>query len=121
MDNSNLKKKLSTFKTNGGHLKKVPDELLIDILESWETWEGTGKDFYSSIGSTHRQMAKLMGRAKKLKREGVPGSDFKEVKVKSESTEVKLPHAPIILKFQKDKIIRFYEVDHLVDFLKKVA
>lgn len=121
MDNSSLKKRLSTFKTDGGYLKNVPDELLVDILTAWETWEGATKGFYASIGTSATQMAYLMGRAKKLKREGIVGSgDFKEVRIESDQSP-KLPHAPIILRFQKDKIIRFYEVDHLVEFLKKVA
>ena len=121
MELDKLKKRLSTFKTEGGYLKNVPDELLVDILDAWEGWEGPSKSFYKAIGSTSAQMASLMGRAKKLKREGIAGSgEFKEVNVVSNASSISA-NPPIILRFKKDNIIRFYHVDHLVDFLKKVS
>jgi hypothetical protein len=50
MESTILKKRLSTFKTEKGTLKNVSDELLIDILRSWESWTGNSRDFYTSIG-----------------------------------------------------------------------
>ena len=46
-----LKRKLSSFKGEGGRVTKVSDELLLEILSSWEKWTGSAKDFYRSIGS----------------------------------------------------------------------
>ena len=60
MDNTILKKRLSTYKTEKGILKNVSDELLVDILRAWEIWPGNAKDFYTSIGVSWKQMAKLM-------------------------------------------------------------
>ena len=124
MDNAILKKRLSTFRTDSGKLKNVSDDLLIDILRAWEQWPGSAKDFYSSLGSTHRQMAKLMGRAKKLHREGrFPESEFKEIRVESGGVSG-VPAEPcqgIELSWESGKLIRFVRVDELVDFLKKVA
>jgi hypothetical protein len=120
MDNSILKKKLSTFKTKGGFLKNVSEELLLEILAAWESWEGTLKSFYSSIGTSPRQMAFLLGKAKKLKREGaIVDSEFKEIKLPPSSNQLKA--SPIILKWDKKRLIKFYQVDHLVEFLKKVS
>lgn len=125
MDNSVLKKKLSTFKNGRGVLKNVSDELLIDILQAWEEWQSSSQSFYISIGANYRQMGSLMGKAKKLKRDGlVPASDFKEIKLATDgavTTSHNGPPAPMILKWDKNKIIKFYQVDHLVDFLKKAA
>ena len=121
MDNIVLKKRLSTFRTDKGILKNVSDELLMDTLRSWESWPGTLKDFYSSIGVSSKQMAKLMGRAKKLKREGVfPEEAFKEIKMES-SFLTGQPCIGIELSWDQGKVIRFAEVSQLVDFLKKVA
>lgn len=121
MDNIVLKKRLSTFRTDKGILKNVSDELLMDTLRSWESWPGTLKDFYSSIGVSSKQMAKLMGRAKKLKREGVfPEEAFKEIKMESSSLTGQ-PCIGIELSWDQGKVIRFAEVSQLVDFLKKVA
>ena len=125
MDNTVLKKRLSTFRTDKGILKNVSDELLMDVLRAWESWPGMHKDFYASIGVSHRQMAKLMGRAKKLKRDGVfPEEAFKEIKLEGDVNGASLPGGPCIgieLAWEKGRVIRFAEVSQLVDFLKKVA
>ena len=121
MDNTILKKRLSTFRTEKGVLKNVSDELLIDILRAWEGWPGNSKDFYTSIGVSFKQMAKLMGKAKKLHREGrFPESEFKEIRVESSPSAFTGP-CSIELSWEQGKVIRFGQVEQLVDFLKKVA
>ena len=78
MDLTILKKKLSTFRTEKERITKVSDELLLDILKAWEEWAGPGSGFYSALGADHRKMASLIGRAKKLRREGfMPSEEFK--------------------------------------------
>jgi len=123
MDNTILKKRLSTYRNERGALRNVSDELLIEILRAWESWPGDSKDFYTSIGVSWKQMAKLMGKAKKLHREGrFPESEFKEVKIVGGNSE--LPSGPcqgIELMWEAGKLIRFSQVEQLVDFLKKVA
>ena len=128
MDLVTLKKKLSTYLTESGRLKNVSDELLYEILMSWEEWTGTAKDFYKSIGFTHRQMAKLIGKAKKLKREGHFGSSesFKEVHIEGYQ-EVKnqdgiyLSSPMIELDNGKGHLIRFPSVDLLIQYLKQAS
>ena len=131
MDNAPLRKKLSTYLTEKGRFKNVSEELLFEVLRTWEEWPGTAKDFYSSIGFSFRQMAGLIGKAKRLKRDGHFGSDpFKEVKVEgvdqsnedlvtsnNGSTQCRL----IELEWQVGKIIRFPQVGQLLEFLKKVG
>ena len=34
----------------------------MDILAAWESWTGSGKKFYSGLGTTSNQMGFLMGR-----------------------------------------------------------
>ena len=86
MDNVTLRKKLSSYVSDKGYLKNVSDEVLYEILIGWENWSGSSKEFYASLGFSHRQMASLIGKAKKLKREGYFGEgDFKQVKILSES------------------------------------
>ena len=70
MDLEILKKKISSYRTPGGRITRLPDDLLCEILVAREQWIGTGSGFYTVIGADHRKMASLMGRAKKLKREG---------------------------------------------------
>lgn len=118
-----LKKKISSYRTEGGHLTKVSDDLVMEILHAWEQWTGPSKGFYSAIGVNQHKMATIIGKAKKLKREGhFPAEEFKEIKldqvVSSFSTN---PCIGIELTWDQGKVIRFPEVSQLIDFLKKTA
>jgi hypothetical protein len=123
MDLEVLKKKISSYRTPAGKITRLPDELLCEILVAWERWTGSGSGFYSAIGADHRKMASLMGRAKKLKREGhFPEESFKEIKV--EESPSGLAGGPCIgveIIWDNGKLIRFPHVDNLIEFLKKVA
>jgi hypothetical protein len=70
-------------------------------------------------------ISSLIGKAKKLKREGhFPVEEFKEIKIASGTDGVSGHHSPcsgIELAWGPGKLIRFQQVDHLVDFLKKSA
>lgn len=123
MDLSILKKKISTFRSDGGKLRNVSDELLMEILMVWESWSGTSSGFYSGIGVDHRKMASLLGKAKKLKREGhFPAEEFKEIKLVDSSVGLGSAYpCGIEMAWENGKIIRFSQVEQLVDFLKKVS
>lgn len=126
MDLEILKKRLSSYRTPKGRITRVPDEMLMEILLAWEQWTGPGSGFYSALGADHRKMAGLIGRAKKLKREGhFPVEEFKEIKIEeSPSNLISLQSGPcqgVEMIWDNGKLIRFSEVDQLVDFLKKVA
>lgn len=120
MDLEVLKKKISSYRTPKGRITRVPDELLIDILIAWEQWTGPASGFHTALGADYRKMAGLLGRAKKLKREGhFPEDSFKEIKV-SEPLAMG-PCQGVEILWDAGKLIRFPNVDNLIDFLKKVA
>lgn len=118
-----LKKRISSYRTPKGRLTSVPDELLVDILRAWEQWTGPASGFYSALGVDFRKMAGLIGRAKKLKREGgFPEEAFKEIKL--DQAQGVLPTGPcqgIEIVWDQGRLIRFPQVESLLDFLKKVA
>ncbi len=117
-----LKKKISSYRTEGGNLTKVSDELTMEILQAWEQWTGPAKGFYTAIGVNHHKMASIIGKAKKLRREGFPTDGFKEVKIASEgSMALGNPCSGIEISWENGKLIRFQQVDQLIDFLKKAA
>lgn len=119
MDLTVLKKRISTFRSDGGKLRNVNDELLMELLTAWEQWTGPAKGFYLAIGVDPRKMAAMIGKAKKLKREGhFPVEDFKEIKVES-SNVVPFSCGPCVIEMSWDsgKLIRFSQVEQLVDFL----
>lgn len=123
MDLTVLRKKINTFRTSRGRLTKVSDELLGEILHAWENWTGPTRTFYRDLGVDYRKMGKLMGKAKKLKREGFfDGVDFKEIGVASDVESITpIPMCQdtgcgIELVWQ-GHIIRFRDNALLLDFL----
>jgi hypothetical protein len=127
MDLTVLRKKISSYRTPKGRITNLPDEMLGEILHAWEQWTGPSGGFYSAIGADHRKMASLIGRAKKLKRDGVfDGVDFAEVVVEEDGVtnsggNKQISGCGIELIWDNNKIIRFGTPELLMDFLKKAA
>ena len=127
MDNAVLKKRLNTFKSAKGTLRQVSDDVVIDVLRTWENWPGTASDLYRDLGLSKMQLVTMIQKAKRLIKNGViTESEFREVKlpVPSGAGGTGFPGAPCIgieLAWDQGKIIRFSEVSQLVEFLKKVA
>lgn len=120
MDMIILKKRLSTFRTDEGRLSNVSDELLLDILRTWESWTGKAKELYEGLSLTKQQLAILIKKAKKLTRSGAR-SEFKEIHLESMIGPNPGGIVAIEVTWDSGKVIRFPHVDQLIDFLKKVA
>jgi hypothetical protein len=117
-----LKKKISTFRGEGGRVRITDDALLMEILSTWEQWKGPMQEFYRAIGVSQTGMASIIGRAKKMRREGhFPVEEFKEIKIDPGAVSSSGPCQGIELNLSGGKLIRFPDVDLLVDFLKKAA
>lgn len=128
MDNTKLKKQLSTFRSPKGLIKNVSSDVYFDLLKAWENWPGTSKEFYSSIGVSKTQAAGILGKAKRLHRDGAFGTmEFSEVKVGEllpgvvGTAGMGGPCTAIELNWEGGKVIRFPQVEQLIDFLKKSA
>lgn len=112
MDLTVLKKKISSYRTPKGRITSLPDELLAEILFAWEQWTGPASAFYKELGVDFRKMGSLMGRAKKLKREGAfEGINFTEVVVEgAQEDSLTAPAAKgccIELIWKDQQVIRF--------------
>ena len=125
MDLEVLKKRISTFRGEGGRVRITDDILLLEILSEWEKWTGPADGFYKAIGVSSNGMGSIIGRAKKLRREGhFPAEAFKEIKVADSAAAQPRTFGPcsgIEIAWDANKLIRFNDVDLLVDFLKKVG
>ena len=125
MDLDVLKKKVSTYKGEGGRVSITSDELLIEILLAWEQWTGPASGFYKALGVSQKGISTIIGRAKKLRREGFPMDGFKEIKIEespaSMTSLISGPCQGVELLWDNGKLIRFPQVEYLIEFLKKVA
>jgi len=120
MDTGILRKRLSSFKSGKGSLTRVSDDVLIDVIRVWEEWP-TGKsgELARELGVDSHQLVFLIKKAKQIKRAGnFPADGFKEIKIEGVSTGIP---CGIELTWESGKVIRFNQVEQLVDFLKKVA
>lgn len=124
MDLTVLAKKISSYRSPKGQVRNLPNELLAEILHAWEQWTGSAIGFYSAIGVNQKKMAKIMGKAKQLKRDGAfDGLNFTEITLDEESGQVMelTPCSGVELVWDRGRIIRFSKIEMLLDFLKKAA
>jgi hypothetical protein len=125
MDLSTLKKKVSVYVSDKGYVKGVTDEVLYEMLTAWEQWTGSSKDFYRSLGLSAAQISPMLGRAKKLKREGRFGEgEFKQIILDPSMVDAAASKGPCIgaeVTWTNGRVIRFSGVDMLMEFLKKSA
>lgn len=123
MDNTILKKKLSTFKSPKGSIVGVSPEVLYELLQAWQGWTGPSKAFYQSLGINRKAGARMVGKAKQMSRQGAfPAEEFKELQLSSAGAVGELPPCSgIELCWEQGKVIRFPRVEQLLEFLKKAA
>ncbi len=123
MDNSVLRKRLSTFKAGkSGVLRQVADDVVLDVLRAWENWPGTSADLYRDLGLSKMQMVIMIKKGKSLVKKGmIPAEDFKEIKISDQGSGSTSPCSGIEVSWDNGKVIRFQQVEQLIDFLKKVA
>ena len=93
------------------------------MLRAWENWPGSAADLYRDLGLSKMQLVTMIQKAKRLVRSGVIAEpDLKEVKIASDlAGPVGVVPCGIELAWDQGKVIRFGQVELLVDFLKKVA
>ena len=125
MDMEVLKKKISTFRDSSGRVSISDNGLLMEILLAWEQHKGQMLEFYRILGVSSKGMASIIGRAKKLRREGhFPVEEFKEVKIADGTVgqASSLTGCNVIeLSWENGRLIRFGQVEQLIEFLKKAA
>lgn len=124
MDFVLLSKRVNTYRTPSGIITGVPDDVLGDILKAWEQWSGTGLEFAKKLGVTRRQSVILIEKAKERIRQGValkPVSEFQEISINDALAQPAKETTTIEVVWDKGRLIRFSQVQHLVEFIKAVA
>jgi hypothetical protein len=123
MESSIIKKRLNTFRNANGRLRRVSNEVVMEVLRGWESWPGNSAEFYREIGLKKHQLAILIKQGKKLVKSGkVTESEFKEISFPVGGvTGSGFEGSGMELKLDANRAIRFGQVDQLVEFLKKTA
>ncbi len=123
MDHGIIKKRLDTYRMDGGRFSKVSDEVVVDILKSWESWTGKGNDFAKEIGINRHQLGIFIKKGRKLIKSGkYSEGEFKELKLDNlVSVGSSNLSGSIEVGWENGRVIRFFQVEQLIDFLKKVS
>jgi len=122
MEFSVMRKKLNSYKLSNGTFRNLSGEMLIEILRTWENYSGPFAKFSRDIGVRKSQLGPIIHKARRLAKDSeYQGGKFKEVKVSSDNVTSFPLHGKIELVLDGSKVIRFEEVDLLIDFLKKSA
>lgn len=122
METAIIRKRLNTFKTAKGTLSRVSGDVVMEVLRGWESWPGKSADFYREIGLSRMQMVTMIQKGKKLVKSGVVAeSEFKEIANPVLAAEMSAGSGVggMELRLDANRMLRFWQVDHLVEFLKK--
>jgi hypothetical protein len=125
-----LKKKIDGYRAGNGTIKNVPAELLLELRQTWEHYIGDAEQFRSELGVKTGTLRKLLVEAKKLNHVIASAGAMELMAVDhsgdatSHDQDRDSRPSPCTLELVYDggaKVIRFPNVDLLVDFLKKSA
>lgn len=114
-----------TFKSAKGSLTNIGNDVILDVLRAWELSPGTTADFYRDLDLKKGQLSSIIRirKAKKLVKSGAFESDFKEITIDSTSGQIQElgPYSGMELVWDNGKVIRFSQVELVLNFLKKAA
>ena len=81
MDNVILRKRLNTLKSGkSGQLRDVSNDVVFDVLRTWENRTDTAAELYRELGLSKMQLVTMIQKAKKLVKNGaIVESEFKAI------------------------------------------
>lgn len=125
MDLVILKKKLDGFRGSNGAIREVSAELLWELRQSWENFTGSMEEFRSAVGVKIGTLRNLLKEGKKLNHV-MASSDSMALSPQSIEAAVQGSEGAggsdsELVYDLSQKMIRFPNVETLIDFLKKAA
>jgi hypothetical protein len=127
MDLLILKKKIDGFRSGNGQLQNIPPELLLELRYAWENYTGPVEQFRSELGMKVGTLRKLLTESKKLNHVLSTGGAIGLSDPGSEVTQEDPNHTGgsgghlELVYDQGNKIIRFPNIDTLIEFLRKAS
>jgi len=128
-----LKKKIDGYRDSAGSIKNVPPELLLELRQTWEHYTGSPDQFRSELGMRAGTLRNLLKESKKLNHVlasagamglsvGSEDGEGTSTQATSHSEGNGTPSNALELTFDNgSKVIRFPNVDLLIDFMRKIA
>jgi hypothetical protein len=124
MDLMILRKKIDGYRAANGSIKNVPAELLLELRQSWEHYTGSQEQFRSELGVKTGTLRNLLIESKKLNHviasTGAMGLVPSGQAVQAEENNSQEDVLELVFD-QGTKVIRFPNVDALIDFMRKSA
>ena len=134
MDLNILRKKIDGYRAANGCIRNVAPELLLELRQTWENFTGSQDQFRSELGMKTGTLRNLLVESKKLNHVlgssgamglvsavSEDGADSLSPEL-SEGEDTGQPRPTLELAFDHgSKVIRFPNVDTLVEFLRKTA
>lgn len=135
MDLIILKKKIDGYRSANGSIKNVSPELLLELRQTWEHFTGSPDEFRSELGVRTGTLRNLLKESKKLNHVIASAGSVELMAVDHDGDaraadqeqvpqerDNRLPSNSVELVYDRGaKVIRFPNVDLLVDFLRKTA
>ena len=124
MDLMILRKKLDGFRLSNGSIRDVSPEVLWELRQAWEHFTGPLEQFRSEIGVKVGTLRVLLASGKKLNHAMASADKVALQEQLSEPSEAALQSSqggPELIYDHGEKVIRFPNVDSLIDFLKRAA
>lgn len=121
MDFETLRKKLDAYRTPGGSYKNIKSDLLVELLRAWEEHKGPSTALARQVGMKPGQLARQIREARKAAVLGDaidPAFQALQLHPSAEGAPAELG---IALTWGGDKVVKFPNVDLLVEFLRKAA
>lgn len=129
-----LKKKIDGYRDSAGSIKNVPPELLLELRQTWEHYTGSPDQFRSELGVRAGTLRNLLKESKKLNHviasvgavglavEGMGEGGILEQQTHSDTNGGFGPGSVLELTFDHgSKVIRFPNVDLLIEFMRRSA
>jgi hypothetical protein len=126
MDLVILKKKIDGFRSSNGQLQNVPPELLLELRQAWENFTGPVEEFRRELGMKVGTLRKLLVDSKKLNHVlasaeavGLPEAEA-QTTLTTGNGEGSVKSLELIYD-GRNKVIRFPDVEMLIEFLKRAS
>jgi hypothetical protein len=121
MDVDVMRKKLDAYKTAGGSYKNIKSDLLIELLRVWEEHTGPATHLARQLGMKSNQLARQIREARKAAAmSDVIDPAFQALQI-PESLDGSSVGSVIEMSWGGDKVVKFPNVDCLVEFLRKAS